>query len=119
VLHVLQDFIVMMLPNILQIVLLELTPLVLAQTDKVFQLVSLLVLFVQQVIPAWVDSRSLLVVPDTTAMQVMAFARFAQLATDAQTLLSNRFSVNLVNIINQAEPHAQLVSKDIFALIQH
>lgn len=56
-LHVLQDFIVMTLPNILQIVLLELTPLVLAQMDKVLQLVSMLVLFVQQAIPAWVDSR--------------------------------------------------------------
>lgn len=65
------------------------------------------------------DSRLPLVVPDTTAMPVMAFAQFAQLATDAQTLLSNRFSVNLVNIINQAGPHAQLVSKGIFALIQH
>jgi hypothetical protein len=119
VLHVLQDFTAMTLPNILQIVLLELIPLVLAQTDKVFQLVSMLVLYVQQALHAWVDRRPLLVFLDTTAMPVMAFARFAQLATDAQTLLSNRFSVNLANIINQAELHALLVSKDIFALIQH
>ena len=105
-------------PNILQIVPLEPTPLVVAQTDKAFQLVSLLVLYVQQALNAWVDNRLPLVVPDTTAMLVMVFARFALLATDAQTLLSSPFSVSLVNTILQAKPHAQLVPKDIFALIQ-
>lgn len=105
-------------PNILQIVPLEPTPLVVAQTDKAFQLVSLLVLYVQQALNAWVDNRLPLVVPDTTAMLVMVFARFAQLATDAQTLLSSPFSVSLVNTIYQAKPRAQLVPKDIFALIQ-
>ena len=116
--HVQLVFIVVTRPNILQIVPLVPTPLVLALMHKLFQLVSLLVLYVQQALHAWVDKRLPLVVPDTTAMLAMVFARFAQLATDAQTLLSSPFSVSLVNTIYQAKPRAQLVPKDIFALIQ-